>query len=136
IKIRGFRVELSEIEIILMRQPEIKAAVVALREDTGSLQQLVAYIVPRDGTPPNLEMIRSRLRAQLPVYMMPVAIELLSELPTLPSGKIDRKALPPPSGKWTEKRNSLIPPRTTTERQLAGVWEEVFAVSKVSVDDN
>jgi len=95
VKIRGFRVELAEIESVLLEFPEVKAAAVALREDVSRMQQLVGYIVPR-GLPLFEEgKIRARLRERLPVYMVPAIIEALPELPTLPSGKIDRKRLPP-----------------------------------------
>ena len=95
-KIRGFRVELAEIEAVLLECPGVQAAAVALREDVPGVQQLVAYIVPQPATPLDEQAIRARLRARLPAYMVPALLETLPQLPTLASGKVDRKSLPAP----------------------------------------
>lgn len=96
IKIRGFRVELSEIESVLLECPGVQAAAVALREETAGVQQLVAYLVPRGNAKLDEKRIRAQLRAHLPTYMVPALVEIISELPVLTSGKLDRRCLPPP----------------------------------------
>src|SRR5205814_7038619 len=108
IKIRGFRVELAEIESVLVEGPEIKAAAVALREDTPGLQQLVGYIVPRGLAGIDEAALRDRLQARLPAYMVPNLLETLPELPTLPSGKVDRKSLPFPRARQVENRTGVL----------------------------
>src|SRR5439155_19293686 len=116
VKIRGFRVELGEIESVLLESPEEKAAAVALREDVPGIQQLIGYVVPRDGTAPEAERVRERLQARLPSYMVPALIQTLPALPTLPSGKVDRKSLPPPSAPKLESKRGLVRPRTAMEQ--------------------
>ena len=92
VKIRGFRVELGEIETALTRQGGVGTAAVLLRHDDG-IERLVAYLVPDSDLLPTASSLRSALAETLPPYMVPVHIEMLSEMPRLTSGKIDRKAL-------------------------------------------
>jgi len=136
VKIRGYRVELSEIESVLLECPGVQAAAAALREDVPGLPQLTGYIVPRDQTPPDLESVRAVLRSRLPPCMVPALLEILEELPVLPSGKVDRKNLPAPRARPAENRRALVPPRTALERQIAAVWEKLFAPAPVSVRDD
>ncbi|MEY2893552.1 MAG: hypothetical protein RJA98_3460 [Pseudomonadota bacterium] len=93
IKIRGFRVELGEIEAVLAQQPGVGTVAVLLRPDDG-IDQLVAYLVPATGVAvPEAGMLRHALAAVLPPYMVPSHFEGLAAMPRIPSGKIDRKAL-------------------------------------------
>jgi non-ribosomal peptide synthetase-like protein len=135
VKIRGFRVELGEIEAVLLTCPGVRAAAVALREDEPGLQQLVAYIVPHPTVPLDEPAVRLMLRAHLPAYMVPALLETLPRLPTLASGKVDRKSLPAPSAR-PEARPNLVPPRTALEKQLVAAWEKLFAPVPVSVQDD
>ena len=135
-KIRGFRVELSEIESVLLECPGVQAAAVALREDTPGTPQLVAYLVPRDGATVDEPAIRARLRARLPVYMMPALFETIQELPMLSSGKVDRLKLPPPRQRSTQSRPEAVAPRTKLEQRVAAVWTKLFAPFPVSVRDD
>ena len=136
VKIRGFRVELSEIESVLLECPGVQATVVALREDSPGAIQLVAYLVPRDEVLPDEPAIRARLRARLPAYMMPSLFETIDELPMLSSGKVDRRNLPPPRNRAAQSRPEIIEPRTNSEKQIAAVWEKLFAPMPVSARDN
>ncbi|HSU56208.1 MAG TPA: Pls/PosA family non-ribosomal peptide synthetase, partial [Candidatus Dormibacteraeota bacterium] len=131
VKIRGFRVELGEIEAVLQDAPEVKAAAVALREDTPGVQHLVGYVIVRDGGF-NEEDLRQRLREKLPLYMVPAVIEALADFPKLASGKVDRKSLPPPKPRSIEAKNTVAP-RTPSEEQLAVTWRKLFAPMTVSV---
>lgn len=92
VKIRGFRVELGEIEAALCAQANIGTAAVILRHDDG-IERLLAYVVTEDGAAPALAHLRAALAESLPPYMVPSTIEGLAQMPRLPSGKIDRKAL-------------------------------------------
>lgn len=93
VKIRGFRVELGEIEAVLSQQAGVGAAAVVLRSDNG-IDQLLAFVVPQThDLPPAVAWLRSALASALPNYMVPGVFELLTEMPRLTSGKIDRKAL-------------------------------------------
>src|SRR6266700_2312322 len=136
VKLRGFRVELSEIESLLFQADGLLAAACSVREDVPGAQQLVAYVVPRSGGQVDEEHLRSYLRGRLPSYMVPALIETVTDLPRLPSGKLDRASLPAPQARAAALRVEVKPPRTQTERRLAGVWEEIFRPQPVSIDDD
>ena len=136
VKIRGFRVELSEIESVLFECPGVLAAAVTVRDDTPGLPQLVAYLVPRGDAMPDEQVIRARLRARLPAYMMPALFEIIHELPMLSSGKVDRRSLPPPQSRAAQSRLEAVAPRTKLEQRVSMVWEKLFAPAQVSVRDN
>src|SRR5207247_6754446 len=97
IKLRGYRIELEEIEAVLTQHPAMRQAVVLAREDVPGDHRLVAYLVPRHGPPPSHAELRRFLQAYLPAYMLPAAFVQLDALPLTPSGKVDRSALPAPS---------------------------------------
>ena len=134
-KLRGFRVELGEIEAALMDCPEIRAVAVTLREDVAGVQQLVAYVVPRKNGAGEWEGLRARLREKLPAYMVPAVFETLAALPILASGKVDRKALPAPKS-GTQQKRETVPPQNAAEQFLVSVWERLFAPMPVSVLDD
>ncbi len=136
VKIRGFRVELSEIESVLLQCPGVQAAAVALREDVPGNQQLVGYVVLRGAEVPDEEGIRAKLRERLPMYMIPALLETLTELPTLPSGKVDRKSLPLPKSRTGQPARHVAPPRTRLEKELVNAWEKLFSPAQVSIEDN
>lgn len=135
VKLRGFRVELGEIEAVLLDCPEIRAAVVTLQGDVQSIQQLVAYVVPRNNGAVEWESLRAQLRQKLPAYMVPAIFETLDAMPTLPSGKVDRKALPTPKFQAPPKHET-VPPGNSAEKFLLSVWEKLFAPTPVSVLDD
>ena len=137
VKIRGFRVELSEIESALMDQPGVLAAAVAVHQSAAGVQQLVAYVVARDGgAGVDVGGVKMQLRARLPQYMVPAIFEILERLPTLPSGKVDRKALPRPLVGRAEEvvETPGEGPRNALEEAIAGAWEGLFgaAVSRTA----
>ncbi|HEV2148332.1 MAG TPA: amino acid adenylation domain-containing protein [Longimicrobiaceae bacterium] len=134
VKVRGFRVELGEIEIALERHASVHEAVVLLREDAPGERRLVAYVVP-DGAAPTPAELREHLREQLPEYMVPGAFVLLEALPLTTSGKIDRKALPAPEGAESAEAG-YVAPRTPTEEVLAGIWGDVLGVERVGVEES
>ena len=134
VKIRGFRVELTEIESVLLQADGLRAAACAVREDVAGIQQLVGYVVPGD-SPVDEERLRSYLRSHLPVYMVPALIETVTDLPLLPSGKLDRASLPAPRARRAAK-DAAGRPLTITERQIAKVWKDLFSPLPVSLDDH
>ena len=134
VKVRGFRIELGEIETTLLAHPAIAEAVVVVRGDTSGDKHLVAYVVGRAGAPDSRELA-GYLRTKLPEYMVPAAFVALDTLPLLPSGKLDRKALPAPSGREAAERTYLAP-RSPAEQVLARIWSEVLRREQVGVDDN
>ncbi|MFG3016457.1 non-ribosomal peptide synthase/polyketide synthase [Streptomyces cinerochromogenes] len=135
IKIRGFRVEPAEIEARLTAHPGIAEAVVSLYEDAGR-KRLAAHLVPAAGAAvPSAGELRAHLAAGLPDYMLPAAFVTVPELPLTANGKVDRRRLPAPDWSAGGERTHR-PPRTETERVLAGIWAELLGVERVGVDDN
>ena len=131
VKLRGFRIELGEIEAAVRGSADVAAAAVVLREDTPGNPQLVVYVVPARRL--DAEALRTRLHAALPGYMLPSAIVELDALPLLPSGKLDRKALPAPL------RSSMVAyaaPRDPIEAALAQIWCELLGVERVGLHDD
>jgi hypothetical protein len=137
VKVRGYRVELGEIEAELSRLPDVKTAAVALRKDGAGSDQLVAFFVLREGAKLDHRMMRTALAARIPSYMVPSLFTPLEELPRLPSGKLNRKALPAVSERAAESdERELVAPRTPTETRLRAVWEALFPGRRVSVTDD
>ena len=134
VKVRGFRVELGEIEHSLLDRPEVRSAVVAVRTE-GGLEQLVAYVVPMEGCQVAEAVLRTALRQRLPAYMVPSSVEVLAELPTLPSGKVDRKRLPPPRPRAAGPEGRT-PPRTEGERRLLASWRRLFHREDLGLQDD
>ena len=97
IKLRGYRIELGEIENQLSNLRDITAAAVAVKKDINGQDHLAGYVVCDDPVTMNQQSIREELAKVLPAYMIPSVIMQLSEMPRLPSGKINRKALPVPA---------------------------------------
>jgi non-ribosomal peptide synthetase-like protein len=136
VKLRGFRVELAEIESVLMQSPQVQSAVVTVREDIPGIQQLVAYVIPQQGDRLNETALRAYLRTRLPVYMMPACFVSRTEFPTLPSGKVDRKRLPAPAMPAASPTLSCGDGRTALERMIQGVWTALFTPQLVSIHDD
>jgi thioesterase domain-containing protein/acyl carrier protein len=127
VKLRGYRIELGEIEAVLRRHQQVRAAVVVLSEEENEDKRLVAYVVS-EAQPSEL---RAYLKAQLPNYMVPSLFVALHELPLLPNGKINRRALPSPGESTTS--DSLTTPRDVLELQLIQIWKEVLGREQIGL---
>jgi amino acid adenylation domain-containing protein len=136
VKLRGFRVELGEIESALARHPEVREAAVAARPTGGAAgPRLVAWVVPRTSPPGELvPELRRFLAATLPEYMLPSAFVLLGALPLTANGKVDRAALPEPED--PAGAETWIAPATPLEELLAAVTAEILDVERVGMGDN
>jgi amino acid adenylation domain-containing protein len=137
VKIRGFRVEPGEVEAALTALPEVAAAAVLPREHGPGDRRLVAFLVPTVGADPSPSSVREGLRSSLPDALIPAAIVFLESLPLNPNGKVDRQALArlAPEGSAASER-PWEPPRTATERTLAGIWEDLLQVERVGLLDS
>ena len=137
VKVRGYRIELGEIEVALARHPAVTQASVITREDRPGDVRLVAYVVPRTGASmPSDETLRAHLAHTLPDYMIPARFVALAALPLTGSGKVDRKALPVPTGPAVAGQGTLVAPRTPTEHIVAAAYQETLAVPRLSVYDD
>jgi arthrofactin-type cyclic lipopeptide synthetase A len=134
IKLRGFRIELGEIESKLAAQPNVREALVLLREDVPGDKRLVAYLTCHDETAFSAVESRTHLASQLPDYMLPSAFVVLDAFPLTPNGKLDRKALPVPEGESLAAEYE--PPEGHTEESLAEIWRELLRVPHVGRHDN
>ena len=133
VKLRGFRVELGEIEARLTEIDNIEEAVVIAREDTPGDKRLVAYVDTQDHNEIDSKQVREILRSQLPDYMLPAAIVVLKEFPLSPNGKINRRALPPPEQANMLGEDEYLAPRNQQEELIASIWADVLGLDKVGV---
>ncbi|HEY7493275.1 MAG TPA: amino acid adenylation domain-containing protein, partial [Candidatus Tectomicrobia bacterium] len=132
VKLRGFRVELGEIEAVLRQHPAVQASVVVVRQAGSEAQRVVAYVVGRAGVVPAAEL-RRFMQERVPDYMVPAAFVPLAALPLTPNGKVDRAALLA----LEEPRGAVgASPRTPLEELVAGLWAEVLGLAQVGVHDD
>lgn len=135
IKIRGFRVELGEIETAIAQHPMVQTAAVIVRE-VDSNSQLIAYIVPETSTIPNERDLRSFLKTKLPAYMLPAAFVVLDTLPLTANGKVDQKALPPPHLTVARETSPTVAPTTSLEASLVEIWTKLLGAKQIGIHDN
>ncbi|HEY6321973.1 MAG TPA: amino acid adenylation domain-containing protein [Thermoanaerobaculia bacterium] len=162
VKVRGYRVELGEIEAALSRHPAVREAVVmAFAGDRPGDKRLAAYVVtgaaapvsplaavspsaaaagspvtPEPPATPEIHELREHLRRSLPDYMVPAAFVFLPALPLTANGKVDRQALPRPGQHRPEERRRYVAPRSEVETVLASICGEALGVERLGVDDD
>lgn len=136
VKVRGYRVELGEVEAVLLKYPEVRQAAVLARGSPTGEGQLIAYLEPMPGARPEPQDLRGFLSSQLPEYMLPSAYALLDALPLTPGGKIDRLKLPEPVKEDLPAAGDSLEPRDGLEFQLVQIWEELLGVHPVGIHDN
>jgi amino acid adenylation domain-containing protein len=136
VKMRGFRIEVAEIELALRGLTKVKEAAVVAHEDQRGEQQLVAYVVPEPEQVPTTSELRGLLKMKLPDYMVPSTFVMLDALPLTPNGKLDRLALPAPSLARPELDTNFVAPRNALEEQLVEIFEEVLGLERVGIHDD
>jgi amino acid adenylation domain-containing protein len=134
VKLRGMRIDLGEIESVLVSHAGVREAAVE-REEEGGEARLVAYLVAGDGGTPDGRELRRHLRSKLPEHMVPARFVQVAELPLLSSGKVNRRALAGTAGVVLTEQG-MTSPRTETERKLGEIWKELLKVEEVGVDQN
>ena len=134
VKLRGFRVELGEVESVLAEHERVEQAVALVREDRPGDRRLVVYVTPASGAA--AEELRSFARERLPDYMVPAAVVFLAALPTTPSGKVDRRALLAAEHAPTESRGAFAPARGPVEEALVEIWSDVLGVRDLGIHDS
>ena len=138
VKLRGFRIELEEVEAALALHPGVREAVVAIQEDPRGDKHLVAYAVPREEGA-DLSSWRELMSRRLPAQMVPATLVPLAALPLTPTGKVDRQALPAPD--WGAAGSSgfagpFVAPQGSIEPRLAAVWSELLGGGPISATDD
>lgn len=135
IKLRGFRIEPSEIEAALLRHPQISNAVVEAVGENAEDRRLVAYVVPMAGCWPEPLALRGELRRHLPPYMVPSDFVMAEKLRLTANGKVDR-TLMPPAAVVRRDRQPLAAPRDALEDELVRIWQDVLGVAPLGIDDD
>jgi myxalamid-type nonribosomal peptide synthetase MxaA len=135
VKIRGFRIELGEIERALLRHPEVnEAAVNVIRTQNGE-PSITAYVsFAAAGNPISADELKTFLKQQLPIYMLPDLFVELATLPRTTNGKIDRRALPQPEERQLDSASTFVAPRTPLEAEIAQIVGLVLGLERVCVE--
>jgi amino acid adenylation domain-containing protein len=133
IKIRGYRVELQEVETAILETGFIKEAAVILKKDALDNNYLCAYF--RSDRSVGVSEFREVLNRTLPEYMVPARFIRLDILPLTPNGKLDRKGLPDPE-QWVDTGAEFVEPTSEIEKQLAKIWHGVLNIERVGINDN
>jgi non-ribosomal peptide synthetase component F len=134
IKIRGFRVELEEIERAIRSHEAVENCVVIATG--GDDKRLVAYLITTDGSREAISDLRNVLKTKLPSYMVPATFEVIDEFPLTSSGKINRRALPEPQFNRAISDATVDLPGTPLEEMLLEAWREVLKVDQIGVNEN
>jgi amino acid adenylation domain-containing protein len=144
VKVRGFRVELGEIETALAAHPQVREAVVTARGETRGVKTLVGYVVPRlaktldgqeDGGRVTGGVLLAHLRSRLPEYMVPSTIVCIDAIPLTANGKLNREALPAPERIDTDAE-TFVAPRTAIEQRVAAIWADVLERASIGIHDS
>ncbi|MCB0091979.1 MAG: amino acid adenylation domain-containing protein, partial [Caldilineaceae bacterium] len=135
VNVRGYRIELAEIEAALTALPDVRSAVVVATHKETAAQQIVGYCVANGAQTLEPRRIRDQLADKLPTHMTPAQIMVLPEIPLTPNGKIDYAALPAPNAASLHGERHR-PPRDAVEQQLAQMWQQLLGVDPVGLDDN
>jgi amino acid adenylation domain-containing protein len=141
VKVRGYRIELEEIEQNLLKEENIKQAVVIAREDTPGMPRLVAYVITNEqkegaDLKTQFDTWQKGLLATLPEYMVPDDFVVMDTIPITPNGKIDRKALPKPDYSIIYREGEFVAPRTDNEKLVAKIWQQNMGIEQISIFDN
>jgi amino acid adenylation domain-containing protein len=136
IKLRGLRIELEEIESVLLKHPDVEMAVVGVRPDRRGDAQLVGYLTAAPGREPKIADLRRHLADRLPEYMVPAAWVVLDEFPLTMAGKVNRNALPAPAESEDEPDEVFVPPQTATEAKIADTFAEILGLPRVARNAN
>lgn len=136
VKLRGYRIELSEIEAVLNSQPGVDQSVVLLREDQPTQPRLVAYLVMPEGRRPARAELVAALRERLPEYMIPSAFLFLDAFPLTAHGKIHRRALPAPLTQHLQFSGAGGPAADSTAGRVAALWSQELGVEEIGLQSN
>ncbi len=132
VKLRGFRIELEEIETVLMQHADVREAIVLAQKDAANDTRLVAYVV----STLSVDELYDYMKQMLPNYMIPASFVILEAFPLSPNGKVDRKALQTFEATGTAFTRELVAPRTLTEEKIVAIWKEVLEIESISIYDN
>jgi amino acid adenylation domain-containing protein len=136
VKVRGFRIELGEVETVLAQHDDVAEAVVTAQPDPSGDNRLVGYILAKSEAEVVPAALREHLSVSLPAYMVPTLFVTMTDWPLTNNGKIDRRALPDPSGSDIGNVADRVEPRNPIEEKITAIWSELLGVSPIGVEDN
>ncbi len=136
VKVRGFRVEVAEVEAAIGSCPGVREAAVIAREDGADGHRLIAYLVGEGDQTPPVAAIRRLLRDKLPRPMIPSQFQVVAEMPRTHSGKVDRRSLAEALPDASSAAEGYVEPHDETERRLAAIWEDLLQVRPIGVTDD
>lgn len=136
VKVRGYRVEIAEVEMQLRHVEGVRQVVVVAVPHQMRSSRLIAYIEPDIQNVPSIQSIQSSLLEKLPEYMLPSRYIFLNQLPINASGKIDRLALPEPGSDRPDLDTPYAKPGNSMEKELAAIWSEVLGIEEIGIDDD
>lgn len=138
VKLRGHRIELGEVEQILLAHAQVREAVAMVHEDAQLGQRLLAWVEADVGDEAEARVLRealeSDLRDRVPAFMVPARLTVMSRFPTMPNGKVDRQGLLATGDQG--QRPAFVAPSDEVEQALAQIWEVVLKVERVGLDDS
>ena len=134
VKLRGFRIELSEVESALTQHPSVGRSVVSLRGERSEDQRLIGYVTPAQRAVPDPHAILESLRESLPPYMVPTSVVVLEQIPLTVNGKVDRKALPAPAAESLSQEARR--PRNEIEDRLCALFADLLSTEEVHIDQD
>jgi acyl-coenzyme A synthetase/AMP-(fatty) acid ligase len=126
VKVRGYRIEMGEIEDVICRIEGVNRAVVVVADDAKAGKQILAFVVEEAGSGLGVEQMRREARKKLPEYMMPARWVKLDDIPQTPNGKVDRAELIKMAGSITETGSGMQRARTPVEEMVSEIWKEVL----------
>ena len=136
VKLRGFRIELDEIEALLGKHPGIREAAVIVHQNERAEKRLIAYVVTQKKQKLPINELRSFLGHQVPEYMIPSDFVFLDALPLTPNGKLDTGRLPAPASTRRGVEETYVAPTQMAHYQLIEIWEELLDVRPIGIRDN
>lgn len=136
IQLRGFRVELGEVEAAVGSHSAIREVYVMDRKDRAGETILVAYIIQDEDRSLTINELREYMAPKVPDYMIPTAFIFMDVFPLTVNGKVDRKALPAPGGERPSLAQSFVPPSTSMQKRIAAIWAEYLNIDEIGIDDS
>jgi amino acid adenylation domain-containing protein len=136
VKLRGYRIELEEIESMLLQHPAVRQAAVVAHTESSGEKRLVAYFVAENHSTGLVDQLRSHLRTAMPEYMVPTYFVQLAALPLTHNGKLDRRSLPPPDAIERMSRPAAVAPRTPKEELVLELFRQVLGKKDIGIHDD
>ncbi len=136
VKIGGQRIELSEIENVLLANSKLKSGAVVIRNENRHESYLAAYIELKNQEEASIASLRDYLKQKLPDFMIPSKFIFLKSMPLLPNGKIDRRSLPAPDRLRPELTTDYVAPESDIEKRVADICKELLRIDQVGVNDD